>query len=460
MGFNRHRLLRMGVDDSQTTRRRVIFEPVSESELVLRLVSSPDQEAIGTARPIEDSPLVIGRSCDEGWKLADATLSRRHFSVQTERDAPQLTDLGATNPTLVDCQPVRAQTTLAAGTVVMAGESVFVVEQRGSDDGLLVAHDVDGQRAAALRGISWAAERLRRALETAATSEGPVLLLGPTGSGKEVSAQIIHELSERAGAFVPINCAAIPGELAESLLFGHAKGAFTGADRARKGAFVEANGGTLFLDELGELSPAVQSKLLRVVQDGVVHPVGGEGRSVDVRIVAATLRSVEQDDGFREDLYARLAHWVVRIPPLSERRADVLPLFRHFVGGMETTADFDAGLVSWDWPGNVRELEKLAARLQRLARPGQPLDKRDLPTELRSRFASPKIENAPTAPRPNPASERLPSQGGPPSRSVLVATLKEHAGNINRVARSNGWHRMQVYRWMQSYGLDPSAFRD
>lgn len=451
----------MGVSDSQTTRRRVVFEPASEAELVLRLLSSPDLAAVGQSQRIREEPLVVGRSSGEGWKLLDPTLSRRHFQVQTEDGRTMLTDLGATNPTLLDCQPVERVAELLPGTVVMAGDSVFVVECRRTDDGLMIAHDVDGARAAGFLGISWTAERLRRALETAATSEGPVLLLGPTGSGKEVSAQIIHELSQRSGAFVPINCAAVPAELAESVLFGHAKGAFTGADRPRKGTFVEADGGTLFLDELGELPPAIQSKLLRVVQDGVVQPVGGDPRPVDVRIVAATLRSVEEDEGFRKDLYARLAHWVIRIPPLAERRADVLPLFRHFAGALETTADFEAGLVAWSWPGNVRELEKLAARLQRLARPGQPLGKLDLPPELRARF-SPRTDEEAAPPRPvsSTAPGRPPSRDGPPSEEVLVAALREHAGNINRVARTHGWHRMQVYRWMQSYGLDPADFRD
>jgi len=451
----------MGVSDSQTTRRRVVFEPETEAELVLRLLCSPDTAAVGETRRLQEAPLVIGRSSDEGWKLADPTLSRRHFQVQTDGARTKLTDLGATNPTLVDCQPVEGEAELSPDSVVMAGESVFVIERRGTDDGLMVAHDVDGARATALLGISWTADRLRRALETAATSEGPVLLLGPTGSGKEVSARIIHELSERRGPFVPINCAAVPTELAESVLFGHAKGAFTGADRPRKGAFVEADGGTLFLDELGELPPAIQSKLLRVVQDGVVQPVGGEERPVDLRIVAATLRSVEEDEGFRRDLYARLAHWVIKIPPLAERRADVLPLFRHFAGALETTAAFDAGLVTWGWPGNVRELEKFAARLVRLARPGHPLGKLDLPPELRSAFA-PRLagEAPPSRPVSSTAPGRPPSREGPPSEEVLVAALREHAGNINRVARAHGWHRMQVYRWMQSYGLEPSDFRD
>ncbi len=463
-------------NDATTVRRRV-SELRRGSRTRLVVVSSPDPEALGRDFVLGDDELVFGRSVDGRTRIVDRTLSRRHFKVGRsleDADAWMLQDLGGANGTMVDGRTVARAERLSGHAVIWAGETVFVVEPEPEDDGLAIAHDVDGSKAALFWGDSFYADRIRRALETAATAEGSVLILGPSGSGKEVSAQAIHAASGTSGPFVPVNCAAIPGELAEAELFGHARGAFTGADRARAGHFVEADGGTLFLDEVGELPMALQSKLLRVLETGVVQPVGGRPVQVGVRVVAATNRDVESADiDFRKDLLARLSDWIVRLPPLSQRRTDVLPLFRKFASqaaGCEpvpTTSSCDAALCMYDWPLNVRELEKLARRLARLARPGAPLDVVDLPAALRSPLLQSETErrepmldpSGPTDVDPNRTVPVVRETAEVPTREELEEALRTASGNIKQLSRSHGWHRMQVYRWMQRYELKPGDYR-
>jgi two-component system response regulator AtoC len=218
-------------------------------------------------------------------------------------------------------------------------------------------------------------------LERAAEYKATVLLTGESGTGKEVLARAIHAQSGRRGqAFVAVNCAAIPEALLESELFGHARGAFTGADRARRGLFVEADGGTLFLDEIGEMPPPLQAKLLRVLQEEEVMPIGeSKPRSIDVRVIAATSRDLEREVAsgrFREDLFYRLDVFRVRVPPLRERREDVPLLVDHFIARFRETLGKPVRTIADDaldrmvdhaWPGNVRELENVVERAVILA---------------------------------------------------------------------------------------------
>lgn len=210
---------------------------------------------------------------------------------------------------------------------------------------------------------------LLKRVKKAAATDAPILVQGETGSGKECIALLIHQQSQRAGkAFVARNCASIPQHLFESEMFGHKKGAFTGADRDRKGAFAEADGGTLFLDEIGDLEYTLQTKLLRAIQEKVIHPVGSDKDvPVDPRIVCATnkdLLSCIKAHEFRDDLYYRVATVMVAVPALRERREDIIPLARHFVGlaskfSHTLTPEAEERLLSYDWPGNVRELRSL-----------------------------------------------------------------------------------------------------
>ena len=243
-------------------------------------------------------------------------------------------------------------------------------------------------------GSSVAIQRFAERLNRVAVTPLPILLMGETGTGKELAARALHERSERSGRFVPVDCAALSKDLVESELFGHKKGAFTGAHSDRMGLAAAAEGGTFFLDEIGELSLSAQVRLLRLLETGCYRPLGSETeRKTDLRVVAATWRdltSAVADGIFREDLYHRLSVVELRLPPLRERTADILPLFRRFVadardvaiGEIELSEDVTARLLQSRWPGNVRELRNAASYAAALAA-GPTLHVGDLPMALR-----------------------------------------------------------------------------
>lgn len=235
---------------------------------------------------------------------------------------------------------------------------------------------------------------VERLVKKVAPTDSTVLITGESGTGKGVTARHIHELSARnLGPFVTVNCSAIPENLLESEFFGHTKGAFTGADRARKGLFLEADGGTLFLDEIGELPLPMQTKLLHVIEDKMVRALGGEqSRYVNVRIVAATnldLQEKVKQGRFREDLFFRLSMFHIAVPPLRERRADMHGLIRHLLreskysGAAATDIDpvAEEALLAYRWPGNVRELDNVINRAQILAE-GNVITLADLPSDI------------------------------------------------------------------------------
>jgi DNA-binding NtrC family response regulator len=246
-----------------------------------------------------------------------------------------------------------------------------------------------------LLGGSSAMETLFDQIRAVTGSEATVLLLGESGTGKELAARAIHQRSgRRDGPFVPVNCAAIPEHLLESELFGHEKGAFTGADRRHRGLFAEADSGTLFLDEVGDLPPPLQAKLLRALQDRAIRPVGGaQDVRLDLRVIAATHRDLPdlvKDGRFREDLYYRLAVLPIRLPSLRERPEDIIHLATHFLSRAarragKPLAGFDDDARAWllehRWPGNVRELENVVERAATLAR-GANVTRADLGVEF------------------------------------------------------------------------------
>jgi DNA-binding NtrC family response regulator len=280
-----------------------------------------------------------------------------------------------------------------------------------------------------------------------------VLITGESGTGKELIARSIHFSSPRARApFVPVNCVAIPGELAESLLFGHSKGAFTGALADRKGYFELAHGGTLFLDEIGDMPGSLQVKLLRVLEDGLVTPVGAaEARKVDVRIIAATnadLQARIADGRFRQDLFFRLARYQVPTTPLRERNEDVPALALHFLRVFAAEMGIKAPLLSagaleilkgYDYPGNVRELRNIVERAL-IECNGEPI----LPAHLhllKNRAAQPVGPAFKSDPR-----EELPLNLAEAEDLLIQRALQQTNGNIAEAARLLGVHRTRVYR--------------
>jgi two-component system response regulator AtoC len=281
-----------------------------------------------------------------------------------------------------------------------------------------------------------------------ADSPWSVLIRGETGTGKELIARLIHLLGPRAAApFVEVNCAAIPDTLFESELFGHEKGAFTGAVRQHRGRFELAGGGTLFLDEVGELSPGLQSKLLRALQERRISRVGGEGEiAVDVRVVTATnrdLRGLVEAGAFREDLFFRLNVLEVELPPLRQRREDIPALVAHFVaryarGPVRLAPETLDRLVKYAYPGNVRELEHVIQRSLTLAR-GPLLRPLDLPPELRQ------VDTA----GPGPLQERLDAV----EREMLSAALERAGGVQTRAAEELGISERVLRYKMAKHGL-------
>ena len=306
-----------------------------------------------------------------------------------------------------------------------------------------------------------AMKRLLADVKLVAPTDGRVLLSGENGSGKEEIARLLHEQSLRADApFVEVNCAAIPEELIESELFGHVKGAFTGAVRDAKGKFREAHGGTLFLDEVGDMSLKTQAKVLRALQEGRVEPVGGGGTvAVDCRVLAATNKNLEEEiraGRFREDLYFRLAVVPLRVPPLRERPEDIVPLAVAFVeriarqyGRPAKRLGPDAvdALLRHDWPGNVRELRNLMERAVILGR-GSDLGLRDLGPLAARLLPETDPFSFPDFASLKDAREWFEAQ-------FIQRELKRSNGNMTRVAERVGMDRSNLYKRLKQLGIEP-----
>ena len=326
--------------------------------------------ADGQAAPlaIGAEPKVIGRNAGCDLVLADKRVSAAHLEVMATDRGVRLRDLGSKNGTFVE--EVRIdQAYLTKATTLRCGDTRLTFTPAEPETHRTAHVHGFGHLVGSSPVMLALFERLERAAPTMLT----VLITGETGTGKEVVARTLHDASPRAKkAFVALNCAAVPESLLEPELFGHEKGAFTGADRARPGLFVEADGGTLFLDELGEMSPAMQAKLLRVLEEREVRPVGGtRSRKVDVRVLAATRRDLVREvnsDRFRSDLFFRLAQMRVELPSLRQRPDDIPALVQRLLEGLgatdayrRVTAESLVRLARHDWPGNVRELKNVIA---------------------------------------------------------------------------------------------------
>ena len=389
--------------------------------------------------------------------LSDSSVSAQHFSIAPTQQGFLLRDLGSTNGTFVEGLSAR-ELFLPARAQILVGESrlEFV-----AGDAELEVPLSNRTRCGDLLGHSDAMRQVFHVIERVARTDTTVLIEGESGTGKELAARALHERSGRAGPFMAIDCGAIPASLIESELFGHRKGAFTGAVADKAGPFEEAEGGTILLDEVGELPLDLQPKLLRALESRTIRRVGDtQVRSYDARLLAATNRNLAQEvaEGrFRQDLYFRLSVIKLRLPPLRERREEIPRLVAHFLGSLGVDASdpsrrvpqsIMALLASHHWPGNVRELRNVVERLALL--PGMA---------PQFYLGSGDPQGAAGASRLDEGLLELPFHQGKRElidrfeRSYLERMLERCGGNVSELARVSGLSRQSCHRLLNRHGL-------
>ena len=421
-------------------------------------LAGSDEVLLGRGAERRASRSIVEKARRLQVQVPDRRMSAVHARLSFDGDGWTFEDLQSRNGSLVNgvaCRRAR----LGPNDLLQVGHTLLFVES----DVPTPAGTATDQDARELRGLDLGMRTLLpalgkdfSALAKVARSEVSLLLISETGTGKEVLARAAHRLSGRAGELVAVNCGAIPATLVESTLFGHVKGAFSGAVRDELGLVRAADHGTLFLDEIGELPRPAQAALLRVLQEREVTSVGGtRPQSVDIRVIAATHRPLEQlvaRGEFRADLLARLEGFTVCLPPLRERRADlgllIADLLPRFTGVSSFEPAAAAALLSYGWPQNVRELERALALTSVLSGDGV-LTLDHLPDAIqRVTQAAPRL---PTAPETSAENDAL--------RAALISALAAHAGNVSEVARSMGKARQQIHRWLQRFRLDPKVYR-
>ncbi|WP_428266862.1 sigma 54-interacting transcriptional regulator [Haliangium sp.] len=423
----------------------------------------------GSARRVERSGGVLTISVPDRW------MSAQHARISASFGRWILEDTGSRNGCFVAGARV-GRHELRDGDVLELGRSFFYFRAQVEADGVPLDRTPEGTPAPTpgMQTLHIGLARDLARVSQLADAPVSVLILGESGTGKELVARALHTLSGRTGEFVGVNCGAIPDTLVESELFGHVKGAFSGAVGDRPGLVRAADHGTLFLDELGDLPASSQAALLRVLQEREVRPVGGtRAVGVDIRLVSATHRDLAElvaAERFRQDLFARVAGFRVRLPPLRERREDLGLLISALLARVAAEPErvsFDPAaaraLLAYRWPLNIRELENCLLAATALADHGR-IELTHLPEELRAgadphaagRRTHTGAEADDDTPSP-PAPELDEAQLG--HRDELVALLREHAGNVSAVARASGKHRKQIQRWIKRYGLEPKHYR-
>lgn len=398
------------------------------------------------------------RSCVGGVRtlairLADPRASSQHARVFSRGAGFEVEDAGSRNGTRVNGRKITARTTLGDGDLIQIGHTLLRYRARVAVP-LGEAADVDSARTDKANPLvtvdPWLARRATT-LARVARSSSAVLLLGETGTGKEFLARAIHRLSARTGPFVAVNCGALPATLVEAQLFGHLRGAFSGASAHALGLLRSADRGTVLFDEIGDLPGPAQAALLRALQEHEVVPIGAvRPVDVDFRVVAATHRplpALAERNEFRSDLLARLAGFTFMLPPLRERREDVGAFIAAFATGTDIRISPAAGcaLLCYDWPLNVRELTQ-ALQVASAMTQGDAIALSHLPSAVASfQWRS-----------HQPSRETMLDD---PIRETLVASLARHRGNVSEVARELGKARMQVQRWMKRLGINARSFR-
>jgi len=444
---------------TRVTNAQAARAPVRAAQLTV--VDGPDR---GLAIELPAAGVVIGTEPTCDVVLADPFVSRRHCTIAPVAQGFQITDLGSRNGTVIDGVAV-GKVVAPAGAALRIGKTL--VQLMPADEVVDIppsARDHFG----ALYGASIAMRQVFAILERAARSSAPVLFLGESGTGKELMARGVHDASPRsAGPFVVFDCGASTETLIESDLFGHTRGAFTGAAGERIGAFASAHGGTLFLDEIGDLPVGLQPKLLRMLEAGEVTPLGGrKSEKYDVRVVAATHRDVFAEvarGGFRGDLYYRLAVVEVHVPPLRQRAGDLARLVAMFLeraGAAQLAAQAGGAalerLERYHWPGNVRELRNVITRAVALAGPDD--DFQSLPFVLRPTVAAPPGAAAFKADKPfHEAKDALVARF---EREYLSDLVERAGGNLSQAARAAGLERKFLYKLLERAGLRQKAGDD
>jgi DNA-binding NtrC family response regulator len=421
---------------------------------------------ISTGR-FEERKITIGSSPECDFTVSDPAVSRKHATIEADEHGYRLSDAGSKNGTFLDGNRIESAY-LSENAVIRIGETELEFETTDEEREI---HLPNRHRFGGLLGKSDDMREIFGLLDQIAPTDSTVLIQGESGTGKELAARAIHDHSDRRDSpFVVVDCSAISSDLIESELFGHKEGAFTGASDDRQGAFRRADGGTVFLDELGELSKDLQPKLLRVLENQRVKPVGGDTTyDIDTRILAATNRDLEQaiEEGqFREDVYYRFAVITLELPPLRDRPEDIPLLVDHFLSESADTEEdsFDVSyktmqkLQRHDWPGNVRELRNFIERASLLSQ-GDDLETRflkpDEPTE-----ASPEEASESAAPMADLAIEQKLAFKDAKNRlveefekSYWTALIKQTDGNISEAARIADMHRKSVEYILKKHDL-------
>jgi transcriptional regulator with GAF, ATPase, and Fis domain len=416
------------------------------------VVEGPDR---GKRVRVSQGRARIGTGSGCTLRLADPAVSRLHCEVLVRRDGASIVDPGSTNGTFVDGIRVR-DADLSAGATLRLGSTTLRVEI-GDEPTYVPVSDKD--RLCGLVGGSVAMRQTYALIERAARTDATVLVQGETGTGKELVARAIRELSARAARpFVTVDCGAIAENLIESELFGHVRGAFSGAVSDRAGVFEEADGGTLFFDEIGELPLSLQPKLLRALELREIRRVGGNAvKKVDVRVIAATNRSLAASvngGAFREDLYYRFAVVEIELPPLRTRREDIAVLAQHFyekITGIEAPLppELEVLIQGRAFPGNVRELRNLVERAITL---GLSRD----PPRLRPAVLPPLAESLVPINLPLAEAREAWVQGF--ESAYVRALLKHTKGNVTRAAERAGTNRRLIQRMMTRAGISSRDF--
>jgi DNA-binding NtrC family response regulator len=433
----------------KTTRLRILRKAREGADLVEEVA-------------LPGSGVTIGAEATCDVVLVDAAVSRRHVKIAPAAAGFSVTDLGSRNGTWLD--GARIETAIVPpGSMLRVGHTI--VEILPAEEMLGIPPSARTSFGAML-GSSDAMRRVFALLERASTSDVPVLLLGESGTGKELAARAVHEASRRKeGAFIVFDCGAASESLVESALFGHKRGAFTGAHADQPGAFALAHGGTLFLDEIGDLPLALQPKLLRMLEMGEIMPLGArKSERFDVRFVAATHRDLPSEvvrGTFRADLYYRLAVVETHLPPLRQRPEDIPEIVRAMLRaqGKENVVVAGKGLdrlLAHAWPGNVRELRNVVARAAALAPPNATFD--EMPIVLRADPQTGETRAGARADRPyHEAKDALLATF---DREYCTDLLERAGGNVSEAARIAGVERKYLYKILERAGLRSESKTD